>query len=167
MPKQQNYYLQVTWSGNTGQGTETYRSYERSHIITVEGKPPLECSSDAAFRGDKTKYTPEELLVASLSSCHMLWFLHLCSDAGVVVTDYFDKATGIMVEMEDGGGHFTDVTLYPNVTVAEESMVAKANELHKKANELCFIARSVNFPVYHLPTCKAQLLEEVKSGNEF
>jgi organic hydroperoxide reductase OsmC/OhrA len=167
MVKQHNYSLQVTWSGNTGRGTETYSSYERSHVVTVEGKPPLECSSDAAFRGDKTKYTPEELLVASLSGCHMLWFLHLCSDAGVVVRDYFDKATGVMVETEEGGGHFTVVTLYPNVTVAEESMVAKANELHKKAHELCFIARSVNFPVHHHPTCQVQSVEEVKTDNEF
>ncbi|MCW3108279.1 MAG: OsmC family peroxiredoxin [Segetibacter sp.] len=154
MHKQHNYSLQVLWTGNTGQGTNNYRSYERSHTVSIEGKPDLECSSDAAFRGDKTKYTPEELLVASLSGCHMLWYLHLCSDAGVVVVDYVDNATGTMTETTNGGGYFTEVTLSPIVTVAEQSMIDKADELHKKANELCFISKSVNFPVYHKPTCK-------------
>jgi organic hydroperoxide reductase OsmC/OhrA len=154
MPKQHHYLLQVQWTGNTGQGTNNYRSYERSHTVSIEGKPELECSSDAAFRGDKTKYTPEDLFIASLSACHMLWYLHLCSDEGIVVVDYVDKATGIMVETANGGGYFTEVTLSPTVTVAKQSMVDKANELHKKANEFCFIARSVNFPVYHKPACK-------------
>ena len=156
MDKQHRYSLQLRWTGNNGQGTADYRSYNRSHIISIEGKPDLPCSSDAAFRGDKTKHTPEDLLVASLAGCHMLWYLHLCSDAGVRVIDYIDKATGTMVETSNGGGHFTEVTLSPVVTVAEQSMVDKANELHKKANELCFIANSVNFPVHHNPTCNVK-----------
>lgn len=155
MDKQHHYSLRTQWTGNTGQGTNNYRSYQRSHTISVDGKPELQCSSDAAFRGDKTKYTPEDLLVASLSGCHMLWYLHLCSEAGVVVIDYIDNATGIMAESSNGGGRFTEVTLSPEVSVAEQSMIDKANELHKKANELCFIANSVNFPVYHHPSCKA------------
>lgn len=155
MIKQHNYLIQTKWTGNTGQGTKNYRSYDRSHVVSVQGKPDVACSSDAAFRGDKTKHTPEDLLVISLSSCHMLWYLHLCADAGVVVVDYIDKAKGVMAETENGGGHFTEVTLAPEVTVAEESMIAKANELHIKANELCFIAKSVNFPVHHQPVCKA------------
>jgi organic hydroperoxide reductase OsmC/OhrA len=114
----------------------------------------IPASSDPAFRGDKSKHNPEELLVAALSSCHMLSFLHECVKAGVVVTDYMDRATGTMVETTDGGGKFTEVTLHPEVTVTEASMIPKTNELHKKASELCFIASSVNFPVYHLATCK-------------
>jgi organic hydroperoxide reductase OsmC/OhrA len=125
--------------------------------VSIEGKPPLQCSSDAAFRGDKTKYTPEELLVASLAGCHMLWYLHLCSEAGIVVVAYFDNATGTMVETKDGSGYFTEVTLQPTVTVLTDSMVDKANELHKKANEMCFIAKSVNFPVHHQPSCSVKL----------
>lgn len=156
MQKQHHYSLQVEWTGNTGQGTENYRGYERSHIVSIEGKPDLQCSSDAAFRGDKTKYTPEELLIASLSGCHMLWFLHLCSTAGVKVIDYVDKATGTMIETANGGGYFTEVTLSPMVTVTEPAMIDKANELHKKANELCFIAKSVNFPVHHKAVCRLQ-----------
>jgi organic hydroperoxide reductase OsmC/OhrA len=158
MDKAHHYSLQLKWTGNTGHGTNNYRSYERAHTVSIEGKPVLDCSSDAAFRGDKTKYTPEELLVASLCGCHMLWYLHLCSEAGVVVTDYADNATGTMAETANGGGYFTEVTLQPIVTVTEQSMVDKANELHQKANELCFIAKSVNFPVRHRATYKVEKL---------
>ncbi len=153
MNKRHNYNLTVKWTGNKGTGTSSYRGYERSHSILAENKPELLCSSDPTFRGDKTKYNPEELLVASLSSCHMLWFLHLCSEAGIIVLDYEDRATGTMAETPNGGGHFTDVTLKPTVTVKEKSMILKTNELHEKAHQLCFIANSVNFPVNHKPSC--------------
>lgn len=154
MKKQHNYTVIVKWTGNKGTGTSNYREFERSHIVSVDNKPNISCSSDPAFRGDKTKYNPEELLVSSLSSCHMLWYLHLCSEAGVIVTNYVDNATGTMVEASDGGGRFSKVVLNPIVTVKESSMCKKANELHKKANELCFIANSVNFKVEHTPKCK-------------
>jgi organic hydroperoxide reductase OsmC/OhrA len=156
MNGQHDYKLTVRWTGNTGTGTSNYKAYDRSHTIEIENKADISGSSDPAFRGDKTKHNPEELFLASLSSCHLLWYLHLCAEAGVIVTDYVDNATGIMVETVDGGGHFTEVTLNPIVTVAEKSMIEKASELHKKANELCFIANSVNFPVRHEPTCKIQ-----------
>ncbi len=126
MQQQHNYVIEVKWTGNSGQGTDTYRSYERSHTVSIKGKPTLQCSSDVAFRGDKTKYTPEELLVASLSGCHMLWYLHLCAEAGVVVVDYADKATGTMVENTGGNGQFTEVMLYPIVTVAKHAMIDEA-----------------------------------------
>ncbi len=154
MNGQHNYNLTVKWTGNKGTGTSNYKAFERSHTIIVNNKVELLGSSDPAFRGDKTKHNPEELLVASLSSCHMLWYLHLCAEAGVIVVDYVDNATGIMMETSNGGRHFTEVTLNPIVIVTENSMVEKANELHKKANELCFIANSVNFPVLHKPTYK-------------
>ena len=154
MNGQHNYNLTVKWTGNSGTGTSGYRNFERSHTIITDNKPEIFASSDPAFRGDKTKYNPEELLLASLSSCHMLWYLHLCAEAGIIVTDYADNATGIMLETTDGGGHFTEVTLNPVVTVAEISMKEKANEIHAKATELCFIANSVNFPVYHKSFCK-------------
>ncbi|QDK81370.1 OsmC family peroxiredoxin [Spirosoma sp. KCTC 42546] len=153
MAKQHQYALTIKWTGNTGEGTSTYRSYERSHIISVDNKPDIPGSSDPAFRGDSTKYNPEELLVASLSTCHMLSYLHLCAVAGVNVIEYTDKATGVMVETPDGGGHFSEVTLHPHVVVADSSMIDKANELHHQANKLCFIANSCNFPVHHEPTC--------------
>lgn len=153
MRKQHHYNTTIKWTGNKGQGTNNYRSYERSHTITIDGKQDISASSDPVFRGDKTKHNPEDLLLSSLSACHMLWYLHLCSEAGVIVTDYADNAMGTMTETANGGGHFTEVTLHPTVTVKEPSMIDKANELHKKANELCFIANSVNFPVHHQPTC--------------
>jgi organic hydroperoxide reductase OsmC/OhrA len=153
MNGEHHYNLTVKWTGNTGTGTSNYRSFERSHTIIANNKPEIPGSSDPSFRGDKTKYNPEDLLLASLSACHMLWFLHLCAEAGVIVTDYVDNATGIMLETSNGGGRFTEVTLNPVVMVTEISMTEKANELHKKANGLCFIANSVNFPVYHKPVC--------------
>lgn len=153
MKKQHNYTTTVIWTGNKGTGTSNYREFERSHIISVDNKPDILSSSDPAFRGDKTKYNPEEFLVASLSSCHMLWYLHLCSEAGIIVSDYIDNATGTMIETSNGSGHFTEVVLNPIVTVNENSMIGKAIELHKKANELCFIANSVNFKIEHRPTC--------------
>lgn len=154
MKKLHHYKTIVKWTGNLGTGTDTYKSYERNHTISVDGKQPILGSSDAAFRGDKSKHNPEELLVSSLSSCHMLWYLHLCAEAGVIVTEYSDNATSVMQETSNGGGHFTEVTLSPVVTVTSESMVKKATELHAKANELCFIANSVKFPVKHNPSIK-------------
>ena len=154
--KTHNYNVSTVWTGNSGEGTSTYRSYERNHTIEVQGKPVIEGSSDPAFRGDKTKYNPEEFLVAALSTCHMLSYLHVCTVAGVVVTKYEDNAEGTMEETPDGGGHFTGVTLHPIVTVKNASMINKAMEGHHKASELCFIANSVNFPVHHQPKCSSE-----------
>ncbi|HTS45352.1 MAG TPA: OsmC family protein [Puia sp.] len=154
MNGQHHYTLTVKWTGNNGSGTSGYRAYERDHTIMADNKQEIRCSADPVFRGDKTKYNPEDLLVASLSTCHMLSYLHACAVAGVVVTDYVDRATGVMSETSNGGGHFTEVNLHPDVTVADISMVDKANELHEKAGEMCFIASSVNFPVKHHPVCR-------------
>ncbi len=156
MKAEHKYSLTIKWTGNKGQGTEDYCSYDRSHTVLIEGKENILCSSDPAFRGDSTKQNPEELFLASISSCHMLWYLHLCAINGIVVVDYLDNAKGIMQETENGSGHFTEVTLYPIVTVTENTMIDKANELHKKANEFCFIANSCNFIIKHNPTCKTQ-----------
>lgn len=147
--KQHQYTLITQWTGNRGAGTSGYTTYDRSHTISISEKADILCSSDPGFRGDKTKHNPEEMLVASLSSCHMLWYLHLCADAGIIVTDYQDNPVGIMEEYGDGGGHFIEVTLRPMVTITDKSKEDAALELHHKANELCFIANSVNFPVHH------------------
>ena len=149
--KAHEYEVQVTWAGNNGTGTSTYRGYSRAHVIAVKGKTPIEGSSDPSFRGDPTRWNPEELLLASLSACHKLWYLGLCAEAGVVVVAYEDKAQGTMVEESDGAGQFTSVVLRPKVILASGSGIAKAQTLHKIAHEKCFIARSVNFPVSHAP----------------
>ena len=149
MRKEHLYSLTIRWTGNTGNGTLGYRSYERSHTISTGDKEEISASSDPAFRGDKTKFNPEELFVASLSSCHMLWFLHLCADRGIVVTGYLDNPMGILNETENGGGKFTEVTLNPIVTINDRNSLDKLAGMHKKANELCFIANSVNFEVKH------------------
>jgi len=132
MKKQHHYKTTIRWTGNKGQGTINYKAYERDHVISIENKADIFGSSDKAFRGDKTLHNPEELLVSSLSACHMLWYLHLCAEAGINVVDYVDNATGVMIETSEGGGHFTEVTLNPVVTVMEDSMAEKANELHKR-----------------------------------
>jgi organic hydroperoxide reductase OsmC/OhrA len=150
-----HYKATTTWVGNRGTGTSDYKAYDRNHDIAMDGKPDLLCSSDATFRGDKKRHSPEDLLVAALSGCHMLWYLHLCAVNGVVVVNYHDDASGTMRENADGSGEFTEVILNPRVTVADKSMMDKANALHTKAHELCFIARSVNFPVKHKPIAVA------------
>src|SRR5262245_38562513 len=111
--KEHNYSIRVTWTGGLGAGTSSYRAYKRAHEISATGKSPILASSDPAFRGDPSRYNPEELLVASLSACHMLWYFHLCADAGVIVRDYRDEASGVMAETEDGGGRFIAVSLQP------------------------------------------------------
>jgi organic hydroperoxide reductase OsmC/OhrA len=151
MNKQHHYALSVKWTGNKGEGTANYRAYERSYLIAIENKVSIKGSSDPAFRGDATMHNPEELFVASIATCHMLWYLHLCADAGIVVTDYLDKATGAMTETANGGGRFTEVVLHPTVTITNEAMLEKATVLHHKANELCYIANSCNFPILHEP----------------
>ena len=148
-----NYPVTVKWTGNKGEGTKTYTAYERTHIISVEGKPDIVASSDTPFRGDNTKHNPEDMLVASLSACHMLWYLHLCADAGIIVVDYMDHATGTLVVNPGSGGHFSEVALHPVVTITDGSMMDLANELHDKARQFCFIANSVNFPVTHEALC--------------
>jgi organic hydroperoxide reductase OsmC/OhrA len=145
--KQKVYTVQITWTGNRGSGTSSYRAYSRSHEIHADGKPVIAGSSDPVFRGDPTRYNPEEMLVAALSACHMLWYLHLCADAGIIVEAYTDEPIGTMIETEDGGGHFTGVTLRPRVTVQSGADLERAAELHDQAHHLCFIANSVNFPV--------------------
>jgi organic hydroperoxide reductase OsmC/OhrA len=151
--KTHHYATHLSWTGNTGEGTATYKSYRRDFTVASNAKPPIAGSSDPAFRGDPGRYNPEELLVASLSSCHMLWYLHLCSVNGIVVLSYSDDATGTMEENPDGSGQFTGVRLNPYVTVAssESESLQKAEALHEEAHHLCFIARSVNFPVTVVP----------------
>ncbi|MDR0792450.1 MAG: OsmC family protein [Chitinophagaceae bacterium] len=152
--KEHSYKLTTKWTGNTGNGTSDYRSYQRDYEISANNKYVITGSSDPAFHGDKTKYNPEELLVAALSSCHMLWFLHLCAESGIVVTEYTDNPIGIMTETVIGSGQFKEVTLNPTVTITDKNMLYKLDTLHEKAHEYCFIANSVNFPVLRKSVAK-------------
>jgi organic hydroperoxide reductase OsmC/OhrA len=149
LDKQHRYAVQVRWTGNTGSGTASYRGYERAHDIAVAGKPVIAGSSDPAFRGDASRWNPEELLVASLAACHKLWYLGLCAQHGIVVMTYVDDAEGCMVEEPGGAGQFASVTLRPRITIAAGADAAVAAALHDQAHAMCFIARSVNFPVTH------------------
>ena len=153
MPGTHHYATELTWTGNTGSGTTPYRSYRRTCEVRAEGKPTLAGSSDPHFRGDAARWNPEELLVAALSQCHLLAFLHAAADSGVGVLDYSDAATGTLLT-EGTGGRMTEVVLRPVVTVAEPAMAAACAERHDRAHADCFIASSVSFPVSHEPVVR-------------
>ena len=145
--REHRYAVSLTWTGNLGSGTSGYRDYARDCEIAAEGKPTVPASADPVFRGDRSRWNPEELLVASLSACHKLWYLHLAAEAGIIVTAYVDRTEGVMEVGRDGVGRFKSAVLRPTVTVAAGSDVGLARTLHKSAHERCFIANSVNFPV--------------------
>ena len=151
--REHRYRTTTVWTGSLGVGTTDYRSYSREHVVRVVGKPDIAGSSDPAFRGDPARHNPEDLFVASLSACHMLWYLHLAAVSGVVVTAYEDDAEGVLAEGPEGGGRFTSVALRPRVTIAPDSDAAKARDLHAQAHRFCFIANSVNCPV----TCEPEI----------
>ncbi len=146
MNRAHSYRVEVEWTGNRGSGTDGYRNYGREHLIRIEGKPDIAGSSDPMFRGDAARHNPEDMLVAALSSCHMLAYLHLAGAAGVVVTAYADAAEGTMVT-EGSAGRFTEVVLRPVVAITATSDPATAEAAHADAHHACFIAASVNFPV--------------------
>ncbi len=153
--KQHRYQAKVVWSGAAEGPTRDYKSYSRAHRIEIAGKPPIEGSSDAAFLGDPARHNPEDLLVASLSACHMLWYFHLCAVKGVVVTAYEDAAEGTMVEAP-GNGRMTEVVLHPRVTITADSDPELARSLHERAHHECYIANSMNFPV----RCEPEIVVE-------
>lgn len=153
MTQEHNYKLTSVWNGNKGEGTKNVRAYDRSHTVSIQGKPELHLTTDNPAVGDKTKLNPEDLLVTAISSCHMLSYLYVCALEGIVIHNYIDNATGVMIENKAGGGSFKEVSLNPTFTVADENMKARAIELHHKAHEICYIANSVNFEVKCNPIC--------------
>lgn len=144
------YQLDLTWTGNRGTGTSGYRDYARDVLARSQGRPDLELSADKPFRGDPARWNPEVLLLAALSECHLLSFLHIAVTHGVTVTDYRDEPVG-WLEQEGIGGRFTRVLLRPRVTVTDAAHVELVPRLHEEAGRACFIASSVNFPVEHEP----------------
>ena len=148
------YGSSIRWTGNRGTGTSSYREYERQYDVAIAGKPTIAGSSDPMFRGDPGRHNPEDLLVSAAASCHMLWYLHLCADAGVVVVNYVDDALGTMVEHPNGSGVFTEITLRPQVTIAPGSDPDLAERLHVDANRMCPLAASLSFPVRHEPVTR-------------
>lgn len=150
--REHHYAIRLQWQGNRGTGTSGYREYGRQHTISADGKPSIEGSADRTFHGNADRWNPEELLLAALSQCHMLSYLHVAVSHGIVVTDYTDAPIGTMVETSDGGGRFSSVVLRPRVTVASADDLETAVACHREASLTCFIANSVNFPVTHEPT---------------
>ncbi|GAA1942711.1 OsmC family protein [Agromyces allii] len=151
MTREHHYDLTLRWTGDLGRGTAGYRAYSRDHLVGHATAGELAGSSDPAFRGDPTRWNPEQLLVASIAQCHMLWYLHLATEAGIVVTGYEDAPGGTMLEEASGAGRFAEVVLRPVVTIAAGDP-AVAEALHERVGEFCFIARSVNVPIRHEPT---------------
>lgn len=141
------YDVTVTWTGNRGPGTTGIRDYDRDLTIAAAGRPVIDGTADPGYLGALDRWNPEQLFTASISQCHMLWYLGLCSRRGVVVREYVDAAVGTMVSEADGKARFTEVVLRPRIVVAAEDQVEQAMQLHEKAHEMCFIARSVNFEV--------------------
>jgi organic hydroperoxide reductase OsmC/OhrA len=150
--KRHTYSIRLDWIGNQGTGTSAYRAYSRAHEINAPGKTAIAGSSDPLLRGDAERWNPAELLIAALSACHQLWYLHLCADAGIVVVAYSDDASGVEIEQADDAGQFESVTLRPHAKLAAGSDEDIARRLHDAAAEKCFIARSVSFNVEHEPT---------------
>ena len=150
--KEHRYHSTVVWTGNTGAGTESYKAYERAHVISADGKADIAGSSDKSFRGDAGRWNPEELLVASASTCHMLWYLHLCAVNDVVVLDYRDEADGVMIEEANGSGAFSRIVLHPHVKLSATSSEQKARDLHHEAHRMCFIANSLKCEIATEPT---------------
>ncbi len=155
MAKDHQYKTNLIWAGNKGSGTMDYRSYDRDFVVSINNKESFSGSSDSIFLGDQTKYNPEDLLLASVSSCHMLWYLHLCSKNEIVVLEYTDNAIGTMTENNDGSGKFSSILLKPEVIISKKEQIEQANSLHVEANKMCFIANSLNFSVEHQPKCSA------------
>ena len=149
MTRTHTYRVDLEWTGDGGM--PGFVGYDRDHVVVARGRPPILGSSDPAFLGSRDRWNPEHLLVASIAQCHLLWYLHLACWSGVVVHSYRDAPEGYLIESDDGGGRFERVVLHPVVRVRHESMVEAAQAAHGRVGELCFIARSLNFPVYHEP----------------
>lgn len=152
LAQEHGYTCRIAWTGNRGDGTRTYRGYDRTWDVVTAGKPTIHCSNDPLLGGDPTLPNPEDLLLASLSSCHMLWYLHLASNAKIVVHRYTDDPLGVGEVHRDGSGQFLRATLRPTIVVAEGTDVGQAEAIHHDVHRYCFIARSVNFPIAYAPT---------------
>jgi organic hydroperoxide reductase OsmC/OhrA len=151
MDKTHDYTAQIVWTGDRGDGTRQYRGYDRTWRIVTPGKPPVDCSNEPLLGGDPAKPNPEDLLLASLAACHMLWYLHLASNAGIVVKAYEDTPLGVGETGLRGEGRFVRALLRPKIAVERGADLAKATALHKEVHDYCFIARSVNFPISYEP----------------
>ncbi|MEQ6118289.1 OsmC family protein [Reichenbachiella sp. MALMAid0571] len=147
MSKEHNYTIEVKWTGNLGKGTQSSAAYTRDHEISKKTGGVILGSSDPVFKGNPERYNPEELLLSTLSACHMLMYLHFCSDNQITVVEYIDNSVGVMEEEARGSGHFVSATLKPRIKILEADRLEKAVELHHQSHEYCFIANSINFPL--------------------
>ena len=150
------FKVALNWIKKEPQTDSSTRIYTKSHHISIEGKPDLEVSAAKAFKGDPNLYNPEDLLLSSLTSCHMMSYLYCCMQYKIEVISYQDHSEATLQVNPDGSGKIVKVDLFPEIIISNSSQIELALSLHKKANELCFIANSCNFPVYHHPKCNAK-----------
>lgn len=148
------FKAKLDWFSKEKEAVPTSKRYSKNHSIAIEGKPILSVSAAKAFKGDPTLYNPEDLLLSSIVSCHMMSYLYVCAQNGIELLSYTDEAEATLEVLEDGSGHFTEVRLYPKVGIMQTEKIAEALSLHEKANRLCFIANSCNFPIVHFPSCE-------------
>ena len=133
----------VALSWQKGEAPFTYEAYPRNHEIAFkDGAERLTASAAGAYRGDTSKADPEDLLVAALSSCHMLSFLAIAAKKRLTVLSYDDDAAGFL-EQEGGKLWMTRVVLRPKVTFEPQLQPQLLAEIHHLAHESCFIANSV------------------------
>lgn len=149
------FKVALSWFSTEKVASPKSKVYSKSHHISIEGKSDLAISAAKAFKGDPSLYNPEDLLLSSLVSCHMMSYLYLCDQNNIEVISYTDHAEAILEVNSDASGRFVEVILKPAVVILNPEQIALALDLHKKANQLCFIANSCNFPVMHMPTCLA------------
>lgn len=145
----------LNWKPKEGENTQNPRNYTRDHEVKITDKKLLQLSAAKSFRGDTNLLNPEDLLLSAITSCHMMSYLYVCSQNQVEILSYSDNSEGILEVVGDGGS-FERVDLNPVVTIKNPKDIELAKELHTKANELCFIANSCNFPIHH----KAKILVE-------
>lgn len=148
------FKAEANWTSSQKQENSASKFYSKSHQIKIEGKPVLDVSAAKAFKGDPELYNPEDLLLSSLVSCHMMSYLYVCSQNGIEVLEYSDNAEATLEVNPDGSGRFVEARLYPKVKISNPDQIELALELHHKANQLCFIANSCNFPVLHNGSCE-------------
>ena len=148
------FKAEAKWTSK--QEDSTKRFYIKSHTILIDGKLVLHVSAAKAFKGDPELYNPEDLLLSSLVSCHMMSYLYVCSQNGIEVLEYSDNAEATLETYADGSGRFVTVTLNPKATIANPDKIQMALDLHQKANQLCFIANSCNFPILHNANCEVK-----------
>ena len=153
-----NHYFKASlqWNLKSEADFKSKKIYTKNHTISFEGKESISVSAAKVFKGDPTLVNPEDLLLSSVTSCHMMSYLYVCQQNNIEILSYQDHSEAILEVNSDGSGKITKIILNPTIKIKDESKIDLAISLHKKANQLCFIANSCNFPILHHPSVYAE-----------